>query len=46
MNRTFCRVAASFNKAVQTDYLRGVCLVVSLSLHFTAKQPPYKLRLS
>ena len=34
------------NKAVQTDNLRGVCLVVSLSLHFTTRQTPHKLRLT
>ena len=33
------------NKAMQIDNLRGVCFVVSLSLHFTTKQTPHKLRL-
>jgi len=33
------------NKSLQTDNLRGVCFVVSLSLHFTTKQTPHKLRL-
>ena len=34
------------NKAVQSDNLRGVCLVVSLSFHFTTRQTPQKLRLT
>ena len=34
------------NKSLQTDNLRGVCIVVSLSLHFTTMQTPHKLRLS
>ena len=34
------------NKAVQTDNLRAVCLVVSLSLHFTTRQTALKLRLT
>ena len=34
------------NKSLQTDNLRGVCIVVSLSLNFTTMQTPHKLRLS
>ena len=34
------------NKKLQTDNLRGVCFVVSLSLNFTTKQTPHKLRLN
>ena len=34
------------NKAVQTDNLRRVCLVVSLSLHFTTRQTAHELRLT
>ena len=34
------------NKAVQIDNLRGVCIVVSLSLNFTTIQTPHKLRLT
>ena len=34
------------NKSLQADNLRGVCIVVSLSLHFTTMQTPHKLRLS
>ena len=30
---------------MQADNLRGVGLVVSLSLHFTTRPPPHKLRL-
>ena len=33
------------NKSMQSDNLRGVCPVVSLSLHFTTGQTPHKLRL-
>ena len=41
----FCCVAASFNKRLQLDNLQAVRFAVSLSLHFTAKRPAYKLRL-
>ena len=34
------------NKAVQTDNLRAVCLVVSLSLNGTTRQTAHKLRLT
>ena len=34
------------NKAVQADNLRGVCLVVSLSLNGTTRQTPHKLQLT
>ena len=34
------------NKSLQTDNLRGVCIVVSLSLNGTTMQTPHKLRLS
>ena len=34
------------NKAVQTDNLRAVCLVVSLSFHCTTRQTAHKLRLT
>ena len=34
------------NKKLQADNLRGVCFVVSLSLNFTTKQTPHKLRLT
>ena len=34
------------NKSLQADNLRGICIVVSLSLHFTTMQTPHKLRLS
>ena len=34
------------NKAVQSDNLRGVCIVMSLGLHFTTIQTPHKLRLT
>ena len=34
------------NKAVQTDNLRAVCLVVSLSLNGTTSQTAHKLRLT
>ena len=30
----------------EADNLRGICLVVSLSLHFTTRQTPHKLRLN
>ena len=35
-----------YNKSLQTDNLRGVDFAVSLSLNFTAKSTPHKLRLS
>ena len=34
------------NKSLQADNLRGICIVVSLPLHFTTMQTPHKLRLS
>ena len=34
------------NKAVQTDNLRAVRLVVSLSFHFTTRRTAHKLRLT
>ena len=34
------------NKAVQTDNLRAVCLVVSLSFHCATRQTAHKLRLT
>jgi len=34
------------NKSLQAGDLRGVCIVVSLSLNFTTKQTPHKLQLS
>ena len=34
------------NKAVQSDNLRAVRLVVSLSLNFTTRQTAHKLRLT
>ena len=33
------------NKRLQLDNLQAVRFAVSLSLHFTAKRPAYKLRL-
>ena len=33
------------NKAMQSDSVRGVCIVVSLSLNFTTMQTPHTLRL-
>ena len=35
----------SANKAMQSDSVRGVCIVVSLSLNFTTMQTPHTLRL-
>ena len=34
------------NKAVQSDNLRAVCLMVSLSLNGTTRQTAHKLRLT
>ena len=36
----------AYNKSLQTDNLRAVCIVVSLSLNFTTMQTAHKLRLS
>ena len=38
-------IAAPHNKRLQLDNLQAVRFAVSLSLHFTAKRPAYKLRL-
>ena len=35
----------AYNKRLQLDNLQAVRFAVSLSLHFTAKRPSYKLRL-
>ena len=45
LDRVF-HVQNAYNKAVQSDNLRAVCLVVSLSFHFTTRQTAHKLRLT
>jgi len=39
------RDQSAYNKRLQLDNLQAVHFAVSLSLHFTAKRPAYKLRL-